>query len=167
VRQRLLLCIVLAVVATSGCGYYSFSPTVQKGGVGSLAIPSLGNETLEYGIETDITDALIDTMTEDGGLRVVGETEADALLRGTVTLYERSVMSYDSGGDPREYKVRILADLTYEAVASREVIWEGRAEGWAVYAPSGDGEFSTEEEARAEAVSKLAEDVLSKTVQGW
>ncbi|MBD3367713.1 MAG: hypothetical protein GF405_06020 [Candidatus Eisenbacteria bacterium] len=163
---RLTAAVLLLALALAGCGYYSFSPTLQKGGIGSVALPVLENETLEYGIETEVTDVLNDVLTE-GGLRVVGEDEADALLRGAVTLYERSVMSYDAGGDPREYKVRILADLAYEDVSSRETIWEGTAEGWAVYSTGGDSEFTSEEEARENAIEKLADDVLSKTVQGW
>ena len=165
-KARLALAALVLVLSLAGCGYYSFSPSLQKGGVGTVAVPVLENETLEYGIETEITEVLNDVLTE-GGLRVVGEDEADALLRGAVTLYERSVMSYDAGGDPREYKVRILADLAYEVISSREMIWEGTAEGWAVYSTAGDGEFNSEEEARDDAIEKLADDVLSKTVQGW
>jgi len=157
----------IALVALAGCGYYSFSPTAQKGGDTSVAVPVLENETLEFGIESDVTDALIDVFTEEGALRVVSEAEADALVRGAVTLYDRSVMSYDADGNPREYKVRVVADLAYETVASREVIWEGTAEGWAVYSTSGENENTTEEQARDEALEKLADDVLSKTVQGW
>ncbi len=166
-RAPALLAALAASLLAAGCGYYSFSPAVQKGGIGTVAIPVLGNESLEYGIETDVTEALNETFTEDGGLRVVAEDEADALLRGAVSLYERTVMSYDAEGDPREYKVRILADLAYERVSTREIIWEGTAEGWAVYSAEGTGENTTEEEAREEALSELAENVLSKTVQGW
>ena len=99
-RAPALLAALAASLLAAGCGYYSFSPAVQKGGIGTVAIPVLGNESLEYGIETDVTEALNETFTEDGGLRVVAEDEADALLRGAVGLYERAVMSDDAEGGP-------------------------------------------------------------------
>ena len=158
---------ILVFAALSGCSHYSFSSAV-KSHISTIAVPILGNETLEYGAEQGVTDALIDEFTEDNALRVVGEEEADSILRGTVVLYQRPVMSYDAAGNPREYKVRVVAQLSYEDLTTNQVIWEEEVEGWAVYSESGEGgDLTSEDEARDYAFSKLAQDVLSKTVQGW
>ncbi len=163
----LLLGAGLAVIGGAGCSHYGFSSAV-KTHISSIAVPVLLNETLEYGAEQGVTDAIIAQFTEDNTLRVVGEKEADSILRGAIVLYERPVMSYDAAGNPKEYKVRVVAKLSYEDLTKNEVVWEEEVEGWAVYSDTGAGGYeATEEEARAYAFVKLAQDVLSKTVQGW
>ena len=158
---------LLASAALSGCSHYSFSSAV-KSHIETIAIPVLSNETLEYGAEQGLTDALIDEFADDNALRVVGEEEADSILRGAVVVYQRPVMSYDASGNPREYKVRVVARMSYEDLTSNQVVWEEEIEGWAVYSESGEGgDLTTEDEAREYAFEKLAQDVLSKTVQGW
>lgn len=157
----------LLLLAVAGCAHYSFSPSV-KTHMSTVAVPILINETLEYGAAQSLTDAIITEFTNDNTLRVVGETDADSIIRGSVVLYSRPVMSYDASGNPREYKVRVVAHLSYEDLTRNETIWEDDVEGWAVYTVSGDGgELTTEEDARSVAFEKLAQDVLSKTVQGW
>jgi hypothetical protein len=155
------------VLAAAGCSHYSFSSAV-KTHISTIAIPVLGNETLEFGAEQGVTEALIEEFTEDNALRVVREGESDSILRGAVVLYERPVISYDASGDPGQYKVRVVASLTYEDLTKNEVVWEGEVEGWAVYSEAGNsGDLTSEEEAQEYAYEKLAQDVLSKTVQGW
>ena len=164
--NALLLAAAMLVLA-AGCSHYSFSSAV-KTHISTVAIPVLVNETLEFGAEQDLTDALITEFTEDNALRVVGEEEADSIIRGTVVLYERPVISYDASGNPREYRVRVVARLSYEDLTLNEVMWEEDVEGWAVYSETGKGgDLQSEEQAREYAFEKLAQDVLSKTVQGW
>ncbi len=157
----------LALFGGGGCSHYGFSSAV-KTHISTIAVPVLLNETLEYGAEQGVTDAIVAQFTEDNTLRVVGEEEADSILRGAVVLYERPVMSYDASGNPKEYKVRVVAKLSYEDLTKNEVVWEEEVEGWAVYSDTAAGGYeATEEEAREYAFVKLAQDVLSKTVQGW
>jgi len=163
----LLLGAGLVLTGGAGCSHYSFSSAL-KTHISTIAVPVLLNETLEYGAAQGVTDALITEFTEDNALRVVGEEEADSILRGAVVLYERLVMSYDASGNPTEYKVRVVAGLSYEDLTKSEVVWEEDVEGWSVYSEVGEGGgLTTEEEAREYAFEKLAQDVLSKTVQGW
>jgi len=163
----LTIAVGLALLGGAGCSHYGFSSSV-KTHISTIAVPVLLNETLEYGAEQGVTDAIIDEFTKDNTLRVVAEGEADSILRGAVVLYERPVMSYDAAGNPKEYKVRVVAKLSYEDLTKNEVVWEKEIEGWAVYSDTGAGGYeATEEEARAYAFVRLAQDVLSKTVQGW
>jgi hypothetical protein len=162
-----LLALALVASSLAGCSHYSFSSAV-KTHISTVAIPVLANETLEYGAEQGVTDALINEFTDDNALRVVGEEQADSIIRGAVLLYERPVVSYDAAGSPNEYKVRVVASLTYEDLTRNEIVWEGEVEGWALYSLDGSaGTLTTEEEARLYAFQKLAQDVLAKTVQSW
>jgi hypothetical protein len=165
---RVAFVLIVAATACPSCSHYGFSPSVGVEGVTSVAIPILMNETLEYGVAEELTDALVEEFTDDNSLRVVPEDEAQSVLRGAVVAYERPVVAYDAEGSPSEYKVRVLARLTYENRSTKETIWEGEAEGWAIYSASGQGgDLTSEDEARASAVQKLAQDVLARTVQGW
>jgi hypothetical protein len=170
-RRAFPILLIAAAVLSQSCAYYSFSPTGGRGGKGGLstiAIPILVNETLEYGVDRELTDALVEEFTDDNSLRVVPEDQAESVLRGTVVRYERPVISYDAGGSPREYKVRVVARLSYENASTKEAIWEEEIEGWAIYSVTGEGGgVTSEDEARAVAFEKLAQDVLGKTVQGW
>ncbi len=160
-------CLLAALLGAAGCSHYSFSPSLRTG-PRTVAVPVLGNDTIEYGADQGATDAIITTLTDDNSMRVVPEGEAEAIIRGRVTTYERPVFSYDAAGNPREYRVRVAADLSYEDRRTGTVIWEGRVEGWGIYAVSGEeGTPTTEEEARTAAFERLAQDLLSKTVQGW
>jgi hypothetical protein len=168
VSLRVAVLALATALALPGCSHYSFSSSSMKSGVSTIAVPVLANETLEYGAEQDLTDAIINEFTQDNALRVVGEDEAASILRGAVVLYERPVISYDASGNPREYKVRVVARLSYENLSNNSVVWEDEIEGWAVYSDvAASGELTSEDEARASAFEKLAQDVLSKTVQGW
>ncbi|MBN2564684.1 MAG: LptE family protein [Candidatus Eisenbacteria bacterium] len=161
------LTMILFAVALAGCSNYSFSSAV-KTHVSTVAIPLLTNQTLEYGVDQGVTDALVNEFTNDNALRVVREEEADSIIRGAVVLYERPVISYDASGNPNEYKVRVVADLTYEDLTKNEIVWQGEVEGWAVFTISGaGGDLTSEQEAQQYAYVKLAQDVLAKTVQGW
>ena len=164
-RRVVLWALVLSAVP--GCARYSFSPAVRTH-ISTIAVPVLVNETLEYGAEQGLTDAIISEFADDNTLRVVSELDADSIIRGTVAIYERPVISYDASGNPREYRVRVVAHLSYEDLTKNETVWEDDVEGWAVYSVAGDvGQLTSEEDARAVAFEKLAQDVLSKTVQGW
>jgi hypothetical protein len=169
--KALPLVLIAAAILCQSCGYYSFSATGGRGGKGGLstiAIPILVNETLEYGVEQELADTLVEEFTDDNSLRVVPEDQAESILRGTVVRYERPVVSYDAGGSPREYKVSVAARLSYENAVTKEVIWEGEIEGWSIYSAAGEGgDVTSEDEAKAIAFEKLAQDVLAKTVQGW
>jgi hypothetical protein len=159
------LALATLLLMLPGCSHYGFSSSVRTH-IATVAVPILTNETVEYGAEQDVTDAIIREFTKDGSLRVVGEDVADSALRGSVVVYDHRVFSYDAGGNPRDYKVRAVARLTYEDLKEKRTVWEGDVEGWAVYTPGG-GEVTTEEDARKVAFEKLAQDVLAKTVQGW
>jgi hypothetical protein len=159
--------LTVLLLALPGCAHYGFSASMRTH-ITTIAVPILVNETLEYGAEQDVTDAIIQEFTRDGTLRVVGEGDADSILRGSVVVYEDRVFSYDAGGNPRDYKLRAVARLKYEDLTESRAVWEGDVEGWAVYTPGdAQSDITTSDDARKAAFQKLAQDVLAKTVQGW
>ena len=79
--RRLVLTLLFLLVA--GCGYYSVSGSLP-GHIKTCAVPLFENETVEPGIVEEITDVVIDAIIQDGTMKVVGEFQADAVVRGTI-----------------------------------------------------------------------------------
>jgi hypothetical protein len=154
----------VSLMAAAGCGPYSFREGGGKGGYKSIAVPLFENRTSEYGIRELLTEGVIDGFIKDGGLPVVNEKRADAVLRGAVTAYRRDAYTYDAGDRVKEYRVTISVSARLEDPAKRNVIWEDDAlEQWGIF--SADSE--SEEDGKARAVAKLSEDIVNRTVKGW
>ncbi len=113
---------------------------------------------------------MIDVIQENRALTLTQERNADSVLLGKITDYRRSVYSYNSNEEIQEYKVEIFLSVEYEDRKKRKTLWkEGRMHGWSTYfvvAAPGQ-EIEEEEDAQIRAAQKLAEDIKTKTVEGW
>ena len=86
-------CLLLIMYLPLSCAYYSTSAT-GSGGIRSVAVPLLDNESLEAGIHQALTDSLIQGFVSDAALRVVEEDQADAVLQGTVLEIKEEPFTY-------------------------------------------------------------------------
>jgi len=132
----------------------------------TVAVPLFGNDTLEYGVDKTLTDAVVGELIDDNSLSVVDLDAADSVVEGAILSYDENVYGYDQEGGVREYRVKFRANVVFRDIGKDEVFWEEQMVGWATYAVSGD-ETKTEQEAQDEAISKLAEDIVSRMVRGW
>jgi hypothetical protein len=132
----------------------------------TVAVPLFANETMEYGVDQTLTDAVVTEFIDDNSLRVVDAKVADSVVEGTILSYEEDVYGYDQDGNVREYRVQFNARVLFRDVEKDEISWEEQMVGWSTYAVSGD-ETKTEQEAQEEALTKLAEDIVSRAVKGW
>ena len=117
-----------------------------------------------------ITSEVIDVLQENRALTLTQERNADSVLLGKIVDYRRSVYSYNSNEEIQEYKVEIILSVEYEDRKKRKTLWkEERMLGWATYfVVSAPGqEIEEEEDAQIRAAQKLAEDIKTKTVEGW
>ena len=150
------------------CGYTASS--TLPGHIKSIAIPVFKNETLEYRIEEEITNAVIEKFVADNRLRVVGERAAASVLVGTVTGYQRRVFSYSAGEVAQEYEITIKVAVEFKDVSNGRIIWkdESLVSSARYFALDMAGQKAqTEQEGRQPAIAFLANDVLTRTVEGW
>jgi hypothetical protein len=164
--------IVLWAVALCfcGCGPYSFTGSSLPSHIKSVAVPIFENETLEYDVANQVTEAITQRFLADNRLKVVGETRADAVVEGRVTSYENKVNNYSADETPEDYIVVLRVAVTFrDAVKNRELWKSGDLVVSEVYSvvPGSDQTLTDEESARAEAIRKLAEDVLARTMEQW
>jgi len=80
----------LSIIFLSGCSY----KLIPISSVGSkIAIPIFSNQTFKYGLEETLTNSIIKEFISDGRFEVVGEKEADVILRGEIVQYLKETPS--------------------------------------------------------------------------
>ncbi len=157
------------VTALLGCWYYSTSGSTLPPHIKTVAVPLAENETLEYGIEATLTDAVIAAFVSDNTLRVVEKKAADSLIKVKVIDVKDEPLTYSAektGEKAQEYRLSIQVQACYLDSKKDKKLWEEKLlEGWGAYEAPG------ETEQRAEgidaAVKMLASEILQRTVAGW
>jgi hypothetical protein len=178
-RTRAAWLLLLWPALCAGCGY-SFSGTSLPGHIRTIAIPVFANETLDGLIAQETTRGMSDRFLEDNRLKVAREATADCVLTGRVIHYERRVYSYTPAQEPQDYIVIVrIAVVLSDRVQNRDLWSSESLEATATYPASGSTSSggtsdasggalpANEQEARAAAIRKLAQDVLARTLEQW
>jgi len=146
------------------CGYTAGS--LLPSHIKKVYIPTFENETTRYGIEQELTARVVEAFTADNRLLVVGESEADALLRGVIVEYSKGALTFDRAQTVDEFKVEIVVAVEFEDLREGKVLWkEPEFRAWESYSDTGDE--PGEEAALEVAINTLATDMLSRTMEGW
>jgi outer membrane lipopolysaccharide assembly protein LptE/RlpB len=153
----------------SGCGYTlkSTIPSYIK----TLAVPVVQNNTVEYALADEVTQALVDGFLAEPHLRIVSLRDANAVLRGTIVSYRNRVFGYTREERATEYEVVLVVQITFRDLVKNRDLW--REDAFTVrttynVSPVGAaGEARTEADARREVIKKLADQIVSRAVQGW
>ncbi|MBU1699946.1 MAG: hypothetical protein KJ970_12230 [Candidatus Eisenbacteria bacterium] len=159
----------LFAVFICGCGY-SFSGSSLPSYIKTIAIPVLENQSLDYQVADEVTQALVDRFISDNRLKVAPISQADAVLQGVLNAYENKVYGYSRDEAPEQYIVIMKISLALtDRVKNREIWAEENLVASGVYSPGGliPGGPTSEEEARQKALEDLANDVLSRTLEQW
>jgi outer membrane lipopolysaccharide assembly protein LptE/RlpB len=166
--RGLLTAAALAAGLVGGCGYTLSS--VLPGYIKTVAIPVFANSTVEFGLADEITQSLSDAFLADRRLRIVRERDADSVLRGTVASYRNQVFGYTSAERATEYEVVIVVKVAYRDLVKNRDLWKEDAltvrSTYNVVAVGAEP-AKTEADGKREAIQKLTEQILSRTLQGW
>ena len=156
--------VTLFILFCAGCSYYSVSGALP-GHIKSCAVPLFENETVEVDIVEDITAEVIDAVINDGNMKVVGEFQSDAVVRGTIVDIIDGPATYSKDEKAELFRISVYADVQFFDQKKNRVIWEEKnIEGWANYDAA---DPSAREEGIAEALEMLAKEIIDKTVSGW
>ncbi len=158
-----------AAGALAGCAYTSGSALLPSH-LRTVAIPTFENGTTEYVLEKELTQAVIDRFIADNHLRVVDERRAASVLRGRIVGYKNAVFGFTGANRAQEYRVTITVDVTFKDLVKNREVWKDpeitRYANYYVQPVPGDS-ARTELQGRREAIAKIAEEILSRTVEGW
>ena len=145
------------------CGVYTFSPSAI-GDIKSIAVPLFDNQTTESGLRELLTDQLSQAYVSDNTIKIASQTQADGIVKGSVTNYVREAYTYTQAEVVSQYKCTITVSVEFTNRRSGKVIWaEKGLSNWGLY----DSDTESEDIGKQRAVTKLVEDIVNKTVKGW
>jgi len=155
--------------SAGSCGYTT-SPALLPSHLKTVAIPVFENGTTQYTLEQDITEAVVDRFVKDNHLRVVDERSANSVIRGKITAYKNSVFGFSAADRAQEYRVTITCSVTFKDLVKNREVWSEpeltKTANYYVVPVPGDS-ARTELDGRKEAIAKLADEILSRSVEGW
>jgi hypothetical protein len=159
--------LVASCLLILGCAHYSTSAT-GSGGIRSVAVPLLENESLEAGIHQALTDSLIQSFVSDGALRVVGAGQADAVVQGTVLEIKEEPFTYGGQTGAEQYQISVFVKIVFYDARQKQAVWENeRMRGYGIYDATTQRDQARNEGLGA-ALRMLSQDVVDRTqVGGW
>lgn len=151
------------LVLLGGCVY-----TFSGGGglpdhIETVAVPPVENETAQVELTDRLYQALLETVRGRLGAQLASESEADAIVRATVTGYDDQAMNYQAREGQaadvfqRRVTIRIRAEI-YDQTRE-EMLWSSGS-------VMGQGEYAPDQETDEAGRSLAIEDVVEKIVNG-
>ena len=159
--------IALVTLLLGGCcGYstHSLLPSHLK----TVAVPPATNTTTQPGLDQALTDSLTAAFASDRTLHVTNVEAADLIVNTTVSSYTRTPVAY-TGGDTTgnqavtAYNLGLGAQVDARDQTRNEEFYSGFVSVQVTYNPS----TKTEEQAAAEAVKKLASEIVRQVLIAW
>src|SRR5258708_34547524 len=160
------------MTALTACSkyYYNPAPQVLPNYIQKIAVLTFANYTQQYGLEDKLTLAVQNEFNRDGRYSITSEDQADGVVIGDITRYILEPLSYDANHVPTQYKLLILADVTFYDKVKNQTLWkEPNMTGQLNYyvASSGLPGAQTEEEARQTIWDQLSRDIRTRTLEGF
>jgi len=163
-KFQLITISVLFILILAGCRY-RLQPQLPVGAL-KIAIPTFDNQTLQYGLAETLTNSVVEQFLLDGRLRMVGEKEADLILRGKITQYLKETLS-EVSMDLTEYRVKLEISVALISTKDGKILWEKKVEEATTYTPTEGGKVQTESDAVRETSRKIGEDLVNLVMEGW
>lgn len=157
-----LIVVLLLLVALAGCGVYTFNPQ-GKSSIKSIAVERFANDTPEYGLADLVTDLVIDSLFANGSVKVLSPENAEAILIGRLTRYERRPYTYDENDNVSEYAVHMDFKITLKNPKDDSDMWSETMRQTGVF----DVETETEEQGQQSAIGFLVESIINRTTKSW
>jgi hypothetical protein len=161
---------VLAGALLAGACAYTTSSAVLPSHLRTVAVPVFENATSEYTLQQEITDAVVERLVRDNRLKVVDERSADCVVRGKVTEYKNSVFGFSAQNRAQEYRVAITVQIVFKDQVKNREMWrdDTMVKTANYYVQDVPGQTArTELDGRKEAIQKIADEILSRSTQGW
>jgi len=154
--NRTVYLLLLGCLLLTSCGYHlRGKETNLPPDIHSVAIPIFGNRTFETGIESVVTEGLVEKFVSSGRLPVVPQDSADALLTGTiVTLTTLPVAVTSSNQFSTEFRATLTLEFTFKDQRSGKVLFREVMSDWRNYPVVQD--LNATEQFKREAIRQIS-----------
>ena len=159
------ICLLLALLAGTGCSYYSFTGATIPEHLGTIAIPLVEDNTISTvsSLDSELTSLMIDRFVRQTRLSLeTNESTADALLSVVISRYDNTPTSVSGNELATRNRVSITIMVRYQ-VQNKELL-NRTFSAFEEYDPFNP---SQEETAAFAALEKIADDVFTAATSNW
>ena len=161
-----LLSLLSLLLLLSGCGYKPFSPARED--IKNIYIPTFKNLTYSPGVSAAVTDALRREIILDGTFKLTDEKDAQAILSGKVTDFERAPAIYDEEDNIIGGSLTIEAEISFVSVPKGEILWKGKMNDSESVNYFLAGDLARREEEITQLVAdKIARRIVERITEPW
>ena len=153
---------VLGLTLLAGCCGYSTSSLLPSH-LKTVAVTPATNTTTQPGLAEALTDELTTAFSSDRTLRVTNAEAADLVVSAAVSGYTRNASSYTGDQAVSAYEVSVSAQIEARDQTRDEEFYSGTASARVTYDPNA----KTEEQAAADALKKLASEIVRQVQIAW
>ena len=153
---------VLGLALLAGCCGYS-THSLLPSHLRTVAVLPATNTTTQPGLAEALTDSLTAAFTSDRTLHVTNSEAADLVVNATVSNYNRTAASYTGDQAVSAYELSVSAQVEARDQTRNEEFYKGVASARITYDPN----VKTEERAAAEAMRKLASEIVRVVQIAW
>jgi hypothetical protein len=163
-RFGVRLCLV-ALLAQTAC-LYGFVGGGLPDHINTVAVLPFDNDTPVSVIPRELLDALRPDIESRLGLRSVGETRADAIVRGRIVRYDPDIpIAYSA--DPNQQtaarrRLEIAIDVEILDQRTGKTLWQQRG-----LTAQGDYDERQEDDGRRRAIELLVRDIIEGAQSQW
>lgn len=155
------LAVVAAVVAACN---YGFTGGGLPANVETVYIEPLENETVQFGLEQQVFDALTEELPGQLGVQTGGRESADAIISGRVTRYDDAAQNFRAGqgrtgAQVVAHQVRIGLAIQILDVRRNLILWESSG-------VTGQGTYQPGSQADRVGIEAAIEDLVRKVIDG-
>lgn len=163
----LLLLLLSSALINFGCGTYSFTGASVPEHLKTIAIPVAEDKSPAAipGIRELLTDNLIQKFINDNSLQVAERSKADATLECVITSVTDAPAIVSAGEQISSRRLTINVRVIYKDLVQKKTIFENNFNNYGDYVPG--AATNERENAIANAVDKISEDILLAVVSGW
>jgi len=128
IRKCFACSILLWIFVVPGCGYHFIGQGNEAlSDIHSIAIPYFTNKSYEAGLERYVTEALVDEFVKSKRFSIVAESDADAVLRGSIAQFQEIATAFNKDDYSLEYRASMKLDATLERRDTGEILWKTTA----------------------------------------
>ena len=158
-RSLLLLILLFGL----NCAYYSFSGSLPPH-LRSVAVPLFEDNTAEFGVKEELTDAIVTQFRKDNSLKLGTDRDSDVLVKGIILRIRDDAASYNQDESVESAKVYVSVKVECTDTVKRKILWQETLSRWGTYDPE---QTDDRNQAISDAIIQLSDEIVNKTVTGW